>query len=143
MAPNGYNLYPAQYYPSPVPQYAPRVTTQASTPVIRTQPKSLGTLCTSTSRKTLQHCNMRDCSFWVSLLLWSLSPPVLSPALHWQQGQSLLPAFHSVAGQNRGTSLTLFGRERPSSSLDFWCSTTVCLPSSASLWGHGFSFLPL
>ncbi|XP_037065494.1 transmembrane protease serine 2 isoform X3 [Peromyscus leucopus] len=56
VAPNGYNLYPAQYYPSPVPQYAPRVTTQASTPVIRTQPKSLGTLCTSTSQNKKSLC---------------------------------------------------------------------------------------
>ncbi|EDL03651.1 transmembrane protease, serine 2, isoform CRA_a [Mus musculus] len=53
VAPNGYNLYPAQYYPSPVPQYAPRITTQASTSVIHTHPKSSGAPCTSKSKKSL------------------------------------------------------------------------------------------
>ncbi|XP_055470946.1 transmembrane protease serine 2 isoform X2 [Psammomys obesus] len=53
VAPSGYNLYPAQCYPSPVPQYAPRVTTQASTPVIHPQPKSSGILCTSKTKRSL------------------------------------------------------------------------------------------
>lgn len=53
MSPNGCNLYPAQSYPSPVPQYAPRVTTQASTPAIHIQPRSSGTLCTSKSKKSM------------------------------------------------------------------------------------------
>ncbi|CAO2632563.1 Transmembrane protease serine 2, partial [Lemmus lemmus] len=50
VAPNGHNLYPVQYYPSPVPQYTPRVTTQVSTPVIHTRRRSSGTLCTSNSK---------------------------------------------------------------------------------------------
>ncbi|OBS82063.1 hypothetical protein A6R68_23947 [Neotoma lepida] len=60
VAPNGYNPYPVQYYPSPVPQYAPRVTTQASTPVIHTQPKSSGTLCTSTSLPGDSKCSTSE-----------------------------------------------------------------------------------
>ncbi|EDM10974.1 transmembrane protease, serine 2, isoform CRA_e [Rattus norvegicus] len=53
VSPSGYNLYPAQSCPSPVPQYAPRVTTQASTPAIHIQPRSSGTLCTSKSKKSM------------------------------------------------------------------------------------------
>nr|XP_021516525.1 transmembrane protease serine 2 isoform X1 [Meriones unguiculatus] len=53
VAPSGYSLYPAQCYPSPVPQYAPRVTTQASTPVIHTEPESSGILCTSKTKRSL------------------------------------------------------------------------------------------
>ncbi|KAI2596286.1 transmembrane serine protease 2, partial [Homo sapiens] len=48
VVPTVYEVHPAQYYPSPVPQYAPRVLTQASNPVVCTQPKSpSGTVCTS------------------------------------------------------------------------------------------------
>ncbi|XP_050017990.1 transmembrane protease serine 2 isoform X1 [Alexandromys fortis] len=56
VAPNGHNLYPVQYYPSPVPQYAPRVTTQVSTPVIHTQRRSSGTPCTSNSKTKKSLC---------------------------------------------------------------------------------------
>ncbi|XP_075817566.1 transmembrane protease serine 2 isoform X2 [Microtus pennsylvanicus] len=56
VAPNGHNLYPVQYYPSPVPQYAPRVTTQVSTPVMNTQRRSSGTPCTSNSKTKKSLC---------------------------------------------------------------------------------------
>ncbi|XP_023602685.1 transmembrane protease serine 2-like, partial [Myotis lucifugus] len=46
--PSAYVVYPAPYYPPTVPQYAPRVLTNTSTPAVRTQPKSPSrTLCTS------------------------------------------------------------------------------------------------
>uniref|UniRef100_H0X0R3 Transmembrane protease serine 2 n=1 Tax=Otolemur garnettii TaxID=30611 RepID=H0X0R3_OTOGA len=54
MAPNPYAVYPAQYYPSTVPQYAPRVVTSASTPTVNVRPKSLGgTTCSSKTKKAL------------------------------------------------------------------------------------------
>uniref|UniRef100_A0A2K5E2U8 Transmembrane serine protease 2 n=1 Tax=Aotus nancymaae TaxID=37293 RepID=A0A2K5E2U8_AOTNA len=54
VAPNVYTGYPAQYYPSPLPQYAPRVQTYASNPVVSTQPKSpSGRVCTSKTKKAL------------------------------------------------------------------------------------------
>uniref|UniRef100_A0A7I2V509 Transmembrane serine protease 2 n=1 Tax=Homo sapiens TaxID=9606 RepID=A0A7I2V509_HUMAN len=54
VVPTVYEVHPAQYYPSPVPQYAPRVLTQASNPVVCTQPKSpSGTVCTSKTKKAL------------------------------------------------------------------------------------------
>ncbi|XP_008825630.2 transmembrane protease serine 2 [Nannospalax galili] len=53
VAPNVYQVYPAQDYPSSVPQYAPRVTTHTSTTsVIHRQPKS-GEQCTSKTKKAL------------------------------------------------------------------------------------------
>lgn len=136
MAPNGHNLYPVQYYPSPVPQYAPRVTTQVSTPVIHTQCRSSGTPCTSNSSKTLQHC-----SFWVCLLLGSLIPPyvVINSAL---AARAVCLPLCSWSGPWHWPHL-FFGRERPYSPLGFCCSTTVCLPSSAGLLVHGLLFLPL
>uniref|UniRef100_A0A2K6SFX9 Transmembrane protease serine 2 n=1 Tax=Saimiri boliviensis boliviensis TaxID=39432 RepID=A0A2K6SFX9_SAIBB len=52
-APNVYMVYPAQHYPSPLPQYAPRVPTHASNPV-STQPRSpSGRVCTSKTKKAL------------------------------------------------------------------------------------------
>uniref|UniRef100_A0A8C0W9K9 Transmembrane protease serine 2 n=1 Tax=Castor canadensis TaxID=51338 RepID=A0A8C0W9K9_CASCN len=52
--PNPYVEYPAQYCPSPVPQYTPRVPTHASTPAIHMQPKSSsGTVCTSRTKKAV------------------------------------------------------------------------------------------
>ncbi|XP_066115428.1 transmembrane protease serine 2 isoform X1 [Saccopteryx bilineata] len=54
VAPNAYPAYPAHYYPSAVPHYTPRVLTNASTPVIHTQPKSLsGAPCTSKTKRAL------------------------------------------------------------------------------------------
>lgn len=48
MAHRAYAGYPAQYYPPAVPQYAPRVQTHTSTPVILMQPKPpSGPACTS------------------------------------------------------------------------------------------------
>ncbi|XP_023571706.1 transmembrane protease serine 2 isoform X2 [Octodon degus] len=51
-APHVYEVYPPPYYPPAVPQYAPRVPTQASAPVVHTQPKSPGT-CTSKTKRIL------------------------------------------------------------------------------------------
>ncbi|XP_005375911.1 PREDICTED: transmembrane protease serine 2 isoform X2 [Chinchilla lanigera] len=53
MAPNVYAVYPPQYYPPAVPQYAPRVPTQASAPVIHRQPESPGTCTRKTKRIVL------------------------------------------------------------------------------------------
>lgn len=54
VAPHVYTVYPAQYYPSPVPQYTPRVMTQATTPAVRRQPSSRsGTSCTPKAKKAL------------------------------------------------------------------------------------------
>nr|XP_045007010.1 transmembrane protease serine 2 [Jaculus jaculus]XP_045007011.1 transmembrane protease serine 2 [Jaculus jaculus]XP_045007012.1 transmembrane protease serine 2 [Jaculus jaculus]XP_045007013.1 transmembrane protease serine 2 [Jaculus jaculus] len=55
VAPRVYAAYPPQYYPSPVPQYVPRVPTHAPTPAVHTQrPKSsLGTVCTSKAKKAV------------------------------------------------------------------------------------------
>uniref|UniRef100_A0A096NIW2 Transmembrane protease serine 2 n=1 Tax=Papio anubis TaxID=9555 RepID=A0A096NIW2_PAPAN len=54
VASNVYEVHPAQYYPSPVPQYTPRVLTHASNPAVCTQPKSpSGTVCTSKTKKAL------------------------------------------------------------------------------------------
>nr|XP_051693970.1 transmembrane protease serine 2 isoform X1 [Oryctolagus cuniculus] len=54
VAPHVYTVYPAQYYPSPVPQYTPRVVTQAATPAVRRQPRSgSGTSCTPKAKKAL------------------------------------------------------------------------------------------
>ncbi|XP_037687370.1 transmembrane protease serine 2 isoform X2 [Choloepus didactylus] len=53
-APSAYPAYPDVYYPSPVPQYAPRVVTHVSTPVVHLQPKcSSGPVCSSRSKKVL------------------------------------------------------------------------------------------
>ncbi|XP_008066754.1 transmembrane protease serine 2 [Carlito syrichta] len=54
VAPSAYGVYPAQFYPSPVPQYTPRVLTHASTPAVHTQPKCpSGTGCSSKTKKAL------------------------------------------------------------------------------------------
>ncbi|XP_032132711.1 transmembrane protease serine 2 isoform X1 [Sapajus apella] len=54
VAPSVYMVYPAQHYPSPLPQYAPRVLTHASNPVVSTQPKSpSGRVCSSKTKKAL------------------------------------------------------------------------------------------
>nr|XP_023414879.1 LOW QUALITY PROTEIN: transmembrane protease serine 2 [Loxodonta africana] len=53
-APGAYPAYPAQYYPSPVPQYVPTVLTHASTPAIHQQPNPpSGTVRTSRTKRAL------------------------------------------------------------------------------------------
>ncbi|KAM5333182.1 transmembrane protease serine 2 isoform 1-T2 [Glossophaga mutica] len=53
-APNTFSGYPAHYYPPTVPHYTVRVLTNASTPAVRTQPKSSSrTPCTSKTKKAL------------------------------------------------------------------------------------------
>lgn len=107
MAPDVYNPYPPQNYPPPVPQYFPRVTTQASTTVTHTQPHSSGKLCTSTSSKTLYlalyHEGLRFLGG--SAFSWGVS---YSPCIVTDCALAVEPVFSvlSVAGQSRGTSLT-------------------------------------
>lgn len=46
-----YTAYPSQYYPPAVPQYAPRVATQASTPSVLRQPKCPSGPCSSRPKR--------------------------------------------------------------------------------------------
>lgn len=65
-----------------------------------------------------------------------LFPHMLSLTLRWQQEQSFLSAFHSVADQSRGTGLTSLWQGETLLSPWLWCSTTVCLFSSTGLLVH-------
>ncbi|XP_007945507.2 transmembrane protease serine 2 [Orycteropus afer afer] len=109
-APNACPAYPAQYYPSPVPQYIPRVATHTSTPIIRPQPKSpSGTVCTSKTKKAL--C--------VTFALGAiLAAGVLAAVLVWK----FLDSKCSVSGIECGSSGTCI-------SPSHWCDGISHCPS--------------
>lgn len=107
---NVYAAYPAQYYPSPVPQYAPRVPTHASSPGVYRQPKApLGTVCTAKAKKAL--C--------VTLALGTfLVVTVLAAILIWK----FLENKCSTSGMECGSSGTCI-------SASFWCDGIAHCPS--------------
>nr|XP_036870732.1 transmembrane protease serine 2 isoform X2 [Manis javanica]XP_036870734.1 transmembrane protease serine 2 isoform X2 [Manis javanica]XP_036870735.1 transmembrane protease serine 2 isoform X2 [Manis javanica]XP_036870736.1 transmembrane protease serine 2 isoform X2 [Manis javanica]XP_036870737.1 transmembrane protease serine 2 isoform X2 [Manis javanica] len=110
VVPSAYAVYPAQYYPPTVPQYAPRVLTHASTPVIHVQPKSpSGTLCTSRTRRVL--C--------ITVALGALLAGALAAAfLLWR----FMEDKCSVSGMECGSSGTCI-------SPSHWCDGVLHCPS--------------
>ncbi|XP_058152253.1 transmembrane protease serine 2 isoform X2 [Dasypus novemcinctus] len=109
-APGSYAPYPALYYPSAVPQYAPRVLTRVSTPVISPRPKpSSGTVCSSRTKKAL--C----VTFALAVIL---AGAVVAAVLIWRFLESKCP----VAGIECGSSGTCI-------SPSLWCDGISHCPS--------------
>ncbi|XP_030691263.2 transmembrane protease serine 2 [Globicephala melas] len=120
MAHRAYAGYPAQYYPPAVPQYAPRVQTHTSTPVILMQPKPpAGPACTSRTKKvlcvTFSLGALLAGAVLAAMLLWKLmedeclgmecssSGTCVSPS-HWCDG-----ILHCPSGEDESRCVRLYG----------------------------------